>query len=132
MSAAGSRGQPGGPSEAIFPASNPERNQTMKSGKSLAELSAEIIRRAQSKKDYAVRPDHLPMGAGDSGLALKIADADTVAINHVAHGQLAGELDIPKRYYDRMLAHSPRLLAENVNEWLIAKPETRTVRTLDK
>lgn len=104
----------------------------MKTGKTLQDLSAEIIRRSATKKDYAVRTDKLTMRNGGDGLRLAIADADDVGINSVAHAQLAGELEIPKRYYDRMLTSAPALLAENVNEWLLAKPEVRTVRTLDK
>lgn len=34
-----------------------------------------------------------------------------------AHGQIAEKLDIPKRYYDKMLAQEPSLLAQNVNTW---------------
>jgi hypothetical protein len=34
-----------------------------------------------------------------------------------AHGQLKERLDIPSKYYDRMLSH-PSLLKENVNHWM--------------
>jgi hypothetical protein len=47
-----------------------------------------------------------------------------------AHAQMASKLNIPKNYYDRMMAHSPQLLSENVNHWLGDRDETALVRTL--
>jgi hypothetical protein len=60
-----------------------------------------------------------------------------LAIRPIMHGQLSDKLGIPKKYYDRMQAEAPALLAENINNWLGAavdtkgRPEQRMVRTLD-
>jgi hypothetical protein len=64
--------------------------------------------------------------------ALAVPGVGPFALNGHAGGQLAAHLDIPKRYYDRMAAGSPVLLAENVNHWL-GKDDVksrRMVRTL--
>jgi hypothetical protein len=53
------------------------------------------------------------------------------AITDHAHSQLADYLGIPMRYYQRMRAERPELLASNINTWLAAKSEKRLVRTLD-
>ena len=47
-----------------------------------------------------------------------------------AHGQIAAKLDIPRKYYDRMLAEAPDLLATNVNRWFNQNADTRLVRIL--
>lgn len=49
-----------------------------------------------------------------------------------AHGQIAEKLDIPKRYYDRMLVEDPSLLARNVNTWRQKTQEqSNLIRTLN-
>lgn len=46
-----------------------------------------------------------------------------VALNAHAHRQLAKTLGIPQKYYQRMLADDPALLATNANRWLHTMPE---------
>lgn len=49
-----------------------------------------------------------------------------------AHSQLADHLAIPKKYYDRMAAEQPQLLASNINTWLHADADNkRMIRALD-
>lgn len=48
--------------------------------------------------------------------------------NDHARGQLATDLGIPKRYFDRMGSDAPQLLATNVNHWLANDPSRRMVR----
>lgn len=103
----------------------------------LRALAAELVRQQDAKKDY-IAPDTalsmrvsgtqgpqlvVPQPAGDLLLPLK---------DH-AHRQLAQHLDIPQKYYDRMKASDPDLLAYNVSAWLErAQPRARRmVRTLD-
>lgn len=100
----------------------------MKSGLSLTELAREIERRAGAKKDLVVSTKHIEM---TENLELVIADKEKFGINKTAHGQIASHVDIPKKYYDKMLADDPKLLANNVNTWFRKYPATRMVRGLD-
>lgn len=57
---------------------------------------------------------------------------DTFAINPHMRGQIATDLGIPKRYFDRMVESKSRetvdLAATNVNHWLTTEPNRRMVR----
>jgi hypothetical protein len=100
----------------------------MRQGRSISEWAAEIERQASAKKDYVASTDILAMS---NDAALVIPDTGVFPLNSHAHGQVAERLDIPKKYYDRMLNGNKALLAENVNTWLHANPERRMIRTLD-
>lgn len=108
----------------------------MKSGLGLNELAAEITRRSKAKKDFVIRTDNLEMTAPIANTdqptipVLRFGDHD-VALNNIAHQQMAEYTDIPKKYYDRMLTEAPTLLSRNVNNWLHAAKEPRMIRTLD-
>lgn len=62
-------------------------------------------------------------------------DADMPLLRH-AHGGLASAIDMPQKYYDRLLAADKPLLARNVNRWLHgtdddpSKITNRLVRTI--
>lgn len=103
----------------------------MKQGKSLSELAAEIERQAnpQNKRDYIADTRALTM-LPTGTLSIK-GNGDALPVNSTAHNQIAERLQIPTKYYQRMLATKPALLAANVNEWLQTTPERRMVRTLD-
>jgi hypothetical protein len=62
---------------------------------------------------------------------LTIPGMAPLGINEIAHNQIGEKLGIPSRYYDRMRAEQPELLAENVNTWFRKEPARRMVRTLD-
>lgn len=105
-----------------------------KQGRTLQELAAELVRQQESKKDYIA-----PQGAieavvlSDASVALTGLNGGPKTLTPYAHGQLADHLGITKKYYDRMLANKPDLLAENVNVWLRDDPQNmRLVRTLDQ
>jgi hypothetical protein len=100
----------------------------MKSGLTLQQLAAEIERRAGAKRDIVVSTKNLEM---TEQLDLVVADKEKFGVNRIAHGQIASHLDIPKKYYDKMLADDPRLLANNVNAWFRKYPTDRMVRGLD-
>lgn len=105
----------------------------MKAGLSLSQLAAELERQGKAKRDYVVDPRHMEMvpDAGGDGVALRLADVGAVGLNKLAHNQVAEHLDIPAKYYNRMLDVRPDLLARNVNTWLQASKSPRMVRTLD-
>jgi hypothetical protein len=111
----------------------------MKTGITVPELATEILRQARSKRDYVAPTTALryapPSVTGDvlgsESEAMILEGVGQYAITDHAHSQLAEHLGIPMRYYQRMRAERPELLAANINTWLAAKPETRLVRTLD-
>lgn len=115
----------------------------MKTGRSLQEIAAELERQVNTRKDYlasqgAIRAVVEPVDTTAQELPktslvkLDGFNGGPLAITDHAHGQLSDTLGIPKRYYDRMLAEQPELLARNINGWLQADPSTkRMVRTLD-
>jgi len=63
---------------------------------------------------------------------LVTVDADdqteTFALNRYTAGQLATDLGIPKRYFDRMTTAAPPLLEKNVRHWLYEEPKRRMIR----
>jgi hypothetical protein len=103
----------------------------MKSGLTLKELAAEIERRSTAKKDLLVSTKHIEMTLSGDHPTLVVADREQFKINGIAHGQIAEQAEIPKRYYDRMLEDAPDLLATNVNRWFQKYPVKRLLRTLD-
>lgn len=103
----------------------------MKTGKTLSELSAEIIRQASTKKDFIAPAKlmHMQNAMLDIGGQRHVGSFQKV--NDYAHWQLATWLGIPKPYYEKMLRVAPDLLSANVNEWMSMSDEKKMVRTLD-
>ena len=98
-----------------------------KYGMTLVELATEIMRRAEAKRDFVAETPDLVFSEN----TLSIGTAGCFPLTDHAHGQIADRVGIPKRYYDRMRADAPALLADNVNHWFRETPERRMVRTLD-
>jgi hypothetical protein len=101
---------------------------TVRAGRTIQELAAEVARQAGAKKDYVaparkvvlLEPTRLSLeGIGEFGMT------------DLFHEQVAGKLAIPQRYYDRMKSEAPDLLAANVNGWLGRTDGRYMVRTLD-
>lgn len=63
-----------------------------------------------------------------NGLSITVQNGEKHAFiptNH-AHGQIATYADIPKAYYDRLLAQNPQILADNINHGInVAAAESR-------
>ncbi len=103
----------------------------MKSGRTLSELATELERQAKSKRDYIADTRKISLRADPSaGVVLEGVNGG-MALRPTAHAQMAATLQIPKPYYDRMLAQQPDLLAANVNRWLETQPAKKLIRTLD-
>jgi hypothetical protein len=103
----------------------------MKTGKSIVELATEIQRQAEAKRDFVVDTAALQMVANEGDkLSLEFGD-QVLAIGGTAHDQIAANVGIPKKYYDRMIAEAPGLLANNVNHWMAMQPSKQMIRTLD-
>lgn len=108
----------------------------MNSGRSLAEIAAELQRQVSTRRDYIAPQGKIAAKAieTDNGADVVLDGFNGAALQIMphAHGQLADVLEIPKRYYDRMLAQRPELLAKNINTWLEADADNkRMIRTLD-
>ena len=110
----------------------------MKTGRTLQELAIEIERQNEVKKDYIANTAQMQMMVPEHDEyeetpdpVLSLPDIPSFTINSVAHNQIGTKLGIPSRYYDRMLAEEPELLATNVNRWFQKQPMNRMVRTLD-
>ena len=108
----------------------------MKQGRTLNELAIELMRRNEVKKDYLVDTRNMTMDANANNAMLSIRNDNTgetllLNVNEIAHNQIGINLGIPAKYYDKMRAENPELLAMNVNSWFNKNPKTRMVRTLD-
>lgn len=109
----------------------------MKAGLSIQALAKEIQRQKDASADYLVNTASLQMEAWDSTPMLHLRDDEGVElvepleIQTTVHRQLGTYLNIPQKYYDRMLQEDTGLLAHNVNRWLQREPEQRMIRTID-
>ena len=109
----------------------------MKAGLTIQEMSKEILRQSQAKTDYLVNTANLRMEPWGNEPMLRVLDAngrdqvEPLTMKQTAHQQLGSYLDIPRKYYDRMLQQEPDLLAYNVNHWFQKQPEQRMIRTID-
>src|SRR6185312_3153036 len=100
----------------------------MMKGLTLTQLALKIEGNKALKQDYLADTRALTMQVETDGkLVLEVptgrvpALLDTglnrMPLLELAHGQIGDRLKIPNKYYDRMLAEAPDLLATNVNAW---------------
>lgn len=98
----------------------------------MQDIAAELERQKTTKVDYIAPQGKLDVTVVDGEVVMEGVNGDGYKLTSHAHGQLAGHLEIPKPYYDRMMAKQPELLAKNVNTWLKANPaDQRMIRTMD-
>lgn len=104
----------------------------MKTGLTISQLAAQIEANAASKQDYIVPSSQMEMVVGPMGdVAMAAPVSGPMPIRPIAHDQIGAYTDIPAKYYDRMLAEKPQLLADNVNTWLHkATNDKRLIRAL--
>lgn len=109
----------------------------MKAGMTKEELAAELIRQKEAKQDFIFHSPQLEFVPYETGMILRILDGggtdftEPFELSDNAHRQIGAKLSIPAKYYDRMKAEYPELLAENVNRWFHKTPANRMVRTMD-
>ena len=109
----------------------------MKSGRSIQDVSREILRQQEAKADYLVATDRLHMDTYGGSPVIRVLDREGIdqieplEIQQTAHQQIGTYLDIPSKYYDRMLQRDPALLSYNVNRWFQKEPEQKLLRTMD-
>jgi hypothetical protein len=70
-----------------------------------------------------VRKVELSVDSTDDG-----RDLEEFVLGEHALGQMATDLGIPKRYFDRMKVDAPELFRENVHHWLYKEPTRRMIR----
>lgn len=106
----------------------------MKAGLTVQQLAESVVKSAQSKKDYVADTRALTMVQRDDGVALAFqvkGENRLFAPSKTCLDQIAGRVDIPAKYAERMRNEAPDLLCQNVNHWFAKKPERRMLRTFD-
>lgn len=110
----------------------------MKQSMSLQDLFDKVMRQSRAKRDLladtstGLRMVQMP----DTG-ALAIVtlnggeQLERFDITRTAHDQIAEWLDMPRKYYDRVMNDHRDLLCQNVNTLFEREPGMRMVRTLD-
>ena len=105
----------------------------MKTGKTLLDFAQELTRQNQLKKDYLVDTRKMEMCVVDDEPKLIVdgVNGPSMGLNDVSSQQVATHTGIPVKYFDKMAATAPELLAQNVNHWFRNAPAERMLRTLD-
>lgn len=112
----------------------------MKTSLTIDKLAAEVTRQQNAKRDFVLDTRDLRFNALSGSLNVMIeqpnGDTEVFGVTEDAHSQIGTYLGINQKYYQKMLAHEPGLLAVNVNQWFqrTEKPfnaEPRMVRVLD-
>ena len=113
----------------------------MKSGRSLQSLAAELDRQNDAKRDFVLdtracqvfaSKEETPDGVKENGITMGMNRIEGLfPVNRIANTQIGSRLEIPKKYYDKMMSNSTDLLVHNINHWLQNTPEKRMIRTLD-
>ena len=113
----------------------PKKENHMKEGSSLQNLSLELKRQNDAKRDFIAPTTELELEHGAEGFdqkfSLWVNGHGRFGVRDVAHEQTAGRVGIPQKYYDRMRTLAPELLISNVNHWFKSEPDSKMVRTLD-
>ena len=107
----------------------------MLKGLNIQELAAKIHANAQLKRDYIVATEASTMQVvneekGKKSVVFEVPGEGTFPLLPLAHDQIGARAGIPAKYYDKMLAEAPDLLATNVNAWHRIHPAKRMIRTL--
>jgi hypothetical protein len=112
----------------------------MKAGMSLEALLTEVQRQNEVKRDFTtstennvrmVEADDLQNGVAVVMLKDGAAELERFAVSEQAHKQIAARLNIPSRYYLRLLADHRDLVVHQVNALFEREPASRLFRTLD-
>lgn len=101
----------------------------MKEGRSLKEVAELLQERRAARRDFTAAHGAMKYGASEDVLSL--SGVGEFRMSPLAHDQMAERLEIPAKYYKRMMADDPELLETNINRWLGKTGDTkRLVRTL--
>ena len=130
----------------------------MKSGMTIEGLLTEVQRQSEAKKDYVASTENdvrmVPMAefpnkvavvlqkGQESGVASSIAQEcgnvvqldnplERLQVSEHAHRQIAGRLQIPWKFYYRMLEDHTDIVIDNVNKLFERESGVRLLRTMD-
>lgn len=110
----------------------------MKRGLSLVEMATELERQSSAKKDFVASTEVMDIAVveteGQKEVKLQLngnSESRELAINKIAHHQIAAHTKVPQAYYDKMKDEAPELLGENIRHWFRKYPAPRLTRTLD-
>lgn len=96
------------------------------------QMLAEIVRQDQLKVDLLADTRKMSASVDEGAVLVNVdrpgGDVASFALNDHALGQISSDLEIPKRYFDRMKTAAPDLLVTNVNHWLSHEPQKRMLR----
>lgn len=96
------------------------------------QMLAEIVRQDQLKVDLLADTRKMSASVDEGAVLVNVdrpdGDVASFALNDHALGQISSDLEIPKRYFDRMKVTAPELLTTNVNHWLSHEPKKRMLR----
>lgn len=96
----------------------------------LQDLIQELERQKPLKWDRKINSSQLEMVLAENQARFQINGDNHFPITKPCHSQIAERLDIPAKYYQKMVNESPELLAENVNTWLRRSEKDFFVRGL--
>lgn len=108
---------------------------TMKTGRNLENVVSELLRQAETKRDFLTPANRLDFSCRESAPTLSLdlpEGGQSFPLLNSGHQQLAERLEIPRSYYERMREEAPALLEENVTTWLRRSEKQFLVRTLDQ
>lgn len=102
----------------------------MQTGLNLVELAQRIEANRALKQDLIAPSSTISMAIDSDKTPALVINDTRYGVLETAHDQIGARLGIPAKYYDRMRAEAPALLASNVNEWFGRSNEKRMIRTL--
>ncbi len=106
----------------------------MKAGSTINQVAERIAHVSRSARDFLARPSQIRLVSSSAVPEPSFVLDDgsgtlSFGVSDIVHQQVAGFLDIPAPYYDRMRQLAPDLLAQNANAWFQRSPGRRLVRT---
>jgi len=101
------------------------------SNMTFAELEEELTRQLETKKDFIVADANVSAFSDGEDIILEIGKFGEFPMTKICHQHTSQNLNIPKKYYDRMMVEEPELLVKNINAWLEKSQNVNIVRTMD-
>lgn len=104
----------------------------MKQGLTLDAFAKKLLDDAQAHRDFRGDTRLLEVAPSAKGVSLGLNTADAALVlepTQFASRQISEFTGIPAKYWDRMAAEAPALLADNVRHWFSANPSARLLRT---
>jgi len=94
-------------------------------------LTKSLEKQAKEKWDKKVETGNLSL-TPNARVMITNGDRHSYSLTDPAHIQLADKMEIPVKYYRKMLEESPKLLAKNVNHWLEKEEKEYFIRGLGR